>query len=100
MLSSHGISNFPTAARSIYKGQETNHVIIHIFHLTLYLVCQFWGLPIQRQMKIWCHKYGQIGILLSDLVENIVGKGEIAHYEQFLLFPQCFHKLYSIDGSK
>ena len=20
----------------------------------------------------------------------IVGKGEIAHYEQFLLFPQCF----------
>ena len=25
-------------------------------------------------------------------VENIVGKGEIAHYEQFLLFPQCFQK--------
>ena len=23
-------------------------------------------------------------------VENTVGKGEIAHYEQFLLFPQCF----------
>ena len=22
--------------------------------------------------------------------ENIVGNGEIAHYEQFLLFPQCF----------
>ena len=22
--------------------------------------------------------------------ENIVEKGEIAHYEQFLLFPQCF----------
>ena len=22
--------------------------------------------------------------------ENIVGKGEIAHKEQFLLFPQCF----------
>ena len=22
--------------------------------------------------------------------ENIVGKGEIAHNEQFLLFPQCF----------
>ena len=27
---------------------------------------------------------------LSDWVENIVGKGEIARYEQFLLFPQCF----------
>ena len=22
--------------------------------------------------------------------ENTVGKGEIAHYEQFLFFPQCF----------
>ena len=25
-------------------------------------------------------------------VENTVGKGEIAPYEQFLLFPQCFQK--------
>ena len=25
-------------------------------------------------------------------VENIVGKGEIARYEQFLLFPHCFQK--------
>ena len=27
---------------------------------------------------------------LSDRVENIVGKEEIARFEQFLLFPQCF----------
>ena len=26
-------------------------------------------------------------------VENTVGKGEIACYEQFLLFPQCFQKV-------
>ena len=32
-------------------------------------------------------------IQLSDRVENIVGKGEIACYEQFLFFPQCFQKL-------
>ena len=25
-------------------------------------------------------------------MENIVGKGTIAHYKQFLLFPQCFQK--------
>ena len=31
-----------------------------------------------------------MGIQLSDRVENIVGKGEIAHYEQFLLFPNVF----------
>ena len=30
----------------------------------------------------------------------IVGKGEIAHYEQFLLFPQCFQKLSVVDASK
>ena len=26
------------------------------------------------------------------MIENTVGKGEIARYEQFLLFPQCFQK--------
>ena len=26
----------------------------------------------------------------STSLENTVGKGEIAHDEQFLLFPQCF----------
>ena len=41
-----------------------------------------------------------MGIQLSDLVENIVGKGEIARYEQFLLFPQCFLKLSVVDASK
>ena len=37
-------------------------------------------------------------IQLSDWVENIVGKEEIARKEQFLLFPQCCQKL-SVDAS-
>ena len=37
-------------------------------------------------------KLDENGIKLSEQVENTVGKGEIAHYEQFLLFPQCFLK--------
>ena len=41
-----------------------------------------------------------MGIQLSDSAENIVGKEEIAHYEQFLLFPQCFQKLYVVNASK
>ena len=41
-----------------------------------------------------------MGIQLSDLVENIVGRGEITQYEQFLLFPQCFQKLSVVDASK
>ena len=39
-------------------------------------------------------------IQLSDWVENIVDKGEIARYEQFLLFPQCFQKLSVVYESK
>ena len=34
----------------------------------------------------------------GDTVENIVGKGEIACYEQFLLFPQYFPKLSVVDA--
>ena len=30
-------------------------------------------------------------------VENTVGKGEIARYEQFLLFPRCFQKACNAD---
>ena len=30
-------------------------------------------------------------------VENIVGKGENAGYQHFLLFPQCFQKVKSLD---
>ena len=30
-------------------------------------------------------------------VENTVGKGEIARYEQFLLFPKCFQKTCTVD---
>ena len=42
--------------------------------------------------KIWTN-----GIQLSDRVENIVGKREIAHYVQFLLFPRCFQNLSVVD---
>ena len=41
-----------------------------------------------------------MGIQLSDLVENIVGKEEIACDKQFFLFPQCFQKLFVVDVFK
>ena len=45
-----------------------------------------------------------MGIQLSDSVENIVentvGKGEIARYKQFLLLPQCVQKLSVVDASE
>ena len=36
----------------------------------------------------------------SKRVENTVGKGEIARYEHFLLFPQCFQKVYFLEVFK
>ena len=35
-------------------------------------------------------KFHEYNRKFSKRVENTVGKGEIARYEQFLLFPQCF----------
>ena len=45
-------------------------------------------------------KFDENGRKLSKQVENTVGKGEIAHYEQFLLFPQCFQKACFQGASK
>ena len=50
-----------------------------------------------------CRRQFQIdenGRKLSKRVENTVGKGEIAPYEQFLLFPQCFQKACFPGASK
>ena len=35
-----------------------------------------------------------------ERIENNVGKGEIARFEQFLLIPQCFQKTYTPDTYK
>ena len=45
-------------------------------------------------------KFDKNGRKLSKQVENTVGKGEIARYEQFLLFPQCFQKACFPEASK
>ena len=37
-------------------------------------------------------KVAQIAKFVLDWVENIVGKGENAGNQHFLLIPQCFHK--------
>ena len=36
----------------------------------------------------------------SKWAENTVGKREIARYEQFLLYPQCFQKACFLEASK
>ena len=42
-------------------------------------------------------KYDENGRKFTKWVENNMGKGEIARYKQFLLFPQCFQKACTAD---
>ena len=39
-------------------------------------------------------KVRKMMIFVFARVENIVGKGENAGYQHFLLFPQCFQKVF------
>ena len=45
-------------------------------------------------------KFDENSRKFSKRVENTVGKEEIAHHEQFLLFPQCFQKACFLEASK
>ena len=45
-------------------------------------------------------KFDENGKKFFKWVENNVGKEEIACYEQFLLFPQCFQKTCTVDTWK
>ena len=42
-------------------------------------------------------KFDENGRNFFKREENTVGKGEIAHYEQFLFFQQCFQKTCTAD---
>ena len=42
-------------------------------------------------------KFDENGREFLKRLENTVGKGEIARYEQFLLFPQCFLETCAAD---
>ena len=52
------------------------------------------------KLKEFAHDNFQLdenGRRFSKWVENTVGKGEIAHKKQFLLFQQCFQKACTAD---
>ena len=42
-------------------------------------------------------EFDENGRKVSKSVENTVGKGKIARYEQFLLFTQCFQETCTSD---
>ena len=51
----------------------------------------------QREFAYNNLKFDENGRKFFKRVENTAGKGEIARYEQFLLFPQCFQKTSAAD---
>ena len=50
------------------------------------------------KMKDDKFEFDENGRKFSKRVENTVGKGEIARYEQFLLFSLCFQKNCTADS--
>ena len=58
---------------------------------------QFLDLSKIKEFADYNFKFDENGRKLSKRKENIVGKGEIARYEQFLLFPQFFQKTCTAD---
>ena len=50
-----------------------------------------------KEFADYYFKFDENGRKFSKRVQNPVGKGEIACFEQFLLFPQCFQKTNTVD---
>ena len=53
-----------------------------------------------KQSKDDNFKFDETSRKFSKRLENTVSKGEIARYEQFLLYPQCFQKAHFQGASK
>ena len=53
-----------------------------------------------RIERVCSWQFDENGCEFSKRVEKAVGKGEIACYEQFLLFQQCFQKICIADPQK
>ena len=65
------------------------HTILALSKLTLSQMANLRLFQTERICKQQL-KFDENSGELSKWLENTEGKGEIAHYEQFLLFPQCF----------
>ena len=58
---------------------------------------KFYTLPNRKSLQTTILKLRKMVEGFFEMVENTMVKGEIARYEQFLLFPQCFLKPCTAD---
>ena len=69
-------NDFTSFCRRIVSKFKQGSTALKLEGITLYLICQFWALPIQQ--KNMMSKTSTNRVELSDLVEFIAEKGEIA----------------------
>ena len=75
--------DFPSSVKSIYTKPFPKRQILDSSKLKEFADKNF--------------KLDENGRKFFKQLENTVGKGEIARYEQFLHFPQCFQKTYTAE---
>ena len=79
-------------------GGERNNVKSNVKnHLTLPQTSNFRLSSQVKEFAVDNNKTDENNRKTSRWVRNTEEKGEIAHYEQFLLFPQCFQKTCPAD---
>ena len=78
---------------------DQSKILLYVNGLTHYKTTNFIDSSKLKELADDNFKFHENGTKLSKRVENTVGKGEIAHYEQFL-FPQCFQKACFRGASK
>ena len=83
-----------------HSGQKAKMMVTSIFSLTLYQTTKS-----SDQSKLKALADDKINVtqklkFVSGRVENILGKGENAGYQHFLLLPKCFQKSSSSGSLK
>ena len=72
---------------TIYRSVRSCRIVIMI--VNPFPNTPFWDRPRFKEAADDNWNVAIKGFLDTDCIENIVEKGEIAHFEQFHLFPQC-----------
>ena len=65
-----------------------------------YTLLKSWTFSKLKDFAVDNFRFDENGRTFSKRVKNDVGKGEIARYEQFLLFPQRFPNTFTPDTSR
>ena len=79
---------------NIFCSSKGRH---HLLYINPFPDDKFLDSSKPKEFADYNFSFDEKGRKFSKQVENTVGKGEIARYKQFLLFPQCFQKFCNVD---